>query len=126
LTPYRCISGNGVFGADANDEAQVIGSGDTSSSNGAYYDLHRIVVNDASATTAYIMRVVWGTGTLAEAITADQYSDFMMRVPAASRAIPLDVNMRRVAVGTKCWMQCKNATDNATVDFFVGVHFYEG
>lgn len=126
LTPFRAISGDAVFGADANDEAQVIGSADTSASNGAYFDLHEYLIDSASATSAYVIRLVYGTGTMADAITAGQYSDTMFRVPANARQSPVVVQMPRIAVGTKVWIQAKNATNNATVDFFIGLHFYEG
>ena len=126
LTPFRAISGDGAFGADTNDEALVVGSGDTSATNGAYFDFHEYLIEAASATTSYVIRLVYGTGTLAAAVTALQYSDTMFRVPANARQTPVIVQMPRVAVGTKVWVQAKNATNNATVDFFVGLHFYEG
>jgi len=126
LTAFRCTSGDGDFGSDASDEAQVFGSGDSSSANGAYMDAGTVLIDSTSSTTAYVMRLVYGTGTLAAAISAGQYTTFMVRVPASSRAAPLNIQMPRVAVGTKIWMQCKNATDNATVDFYIGGHFYSG
>ena len=47
-------------------------------------------------------------------------------VNASTRQVPIVIQMPRVAVASKVWVQAKNATDNATVDFFVGMHFYEG
>ena len=126
LTPFQAISGDGAFGADAEDEAQVIGSDDTSATDGAYFDLHEYLISAATATSAYVIRLVYGTGTMADAITAGQYSDTMFRVPANARQSPVIVQMPRAAVGTKVWVQAKNATNNATVDFFIGLHFYEG
>ena len=45
LTPFQAISGNGVFGADANDEAKVLGTDDTPAiTNKQFFDMHRILV----------------------------------------------------------------------------------
>ena len=129
LTPYQAISGNGDFGGDANDEAKVLGSEDTSSISGmTYFDPHRILVITQSVTTAYILRVIYGTGTMAAAESAGQYSD----VPIISDTTkqnsaggrPLDMIMPRCAAGCQIWIRIKNATDNATLDFLFGIHEY--
>lgn len=130
LTPYRAISGNGVYGADASDEAKVIGSDDTPVVAGkTYYDLHRITVIAISSDTAYKLRLVWGTGTMAAAILANQMTE-MMIITSTDKAnkfggAPFDIQTPRVAAGTKIWLQARNATNDATVDFFVGLHEYD-
>lgn len=126
LTPYQAISGNGDFGSDADDEAKVLGSDDTPVFSGmTLVDCHRLMIDDTSRTTPYIMRLIHGTGTMAEAIAAGQYSIFIYKKEsAAGRGGPVEFRMNRHAVGTKVWVQCKNATDNATVDFFLGHHEY--
>lgn len=128
LTPFRCISGNGVYGADADDEALVIGSDDTPTVAGfVEFDLHRIFIDSVSVFSAYKLRMCWGSGTLAAAILAGQYSEFMVKfdtVGNVEAAFPMTLQMPALDSGTKIWMQCKNATDNATVDFFVGLHEY--
>lgn len=127
LTAFQCISGNGDYGGDANDEAKVLGADDTPIISGmVYFDLHRVLVSDASSITPYKIRIVYGTGTMAAAITAGQYTEVMMTPVASVRRSPIDVPLPRQLAGTKVWMQCKNATNNATLDFFVGVHEYEG
>ncbi len=130
LTPYRAISGNGVYGADASDEAKVIGSADTPVVVGkTLFDLHRITVIAISSDTVYKLRVVWGTGTMAAAILADQMTE-MMIITSTDKAnkfggAPFDIQTPRFAASTKVWMQARNVTDDATVDFFVGLHEYE-
>ncbi len=129
LTPYRAISGNGVYGADASDEAKVIGSADTPVVTGkAFFDLHRITIIAISSDTVYKMRLVWGTGTMAAAITANQMTELMI-ITSTDKAnkfggAPFDIRMPRIAAGTKIWMQARNVTNDATVDFFVGLHEY--
>jgi len=130
LTPFRAISGLNTYGADANDEAQVIGSGDTPIIPGnVKYDCYRIVIQELSSNTIWKLRMVWGTGTLADAVTANQYTTLMVKnIIATGNAggFPVDFRMPRIASGTKLWIQAWNASDNAFCDFFIGIHEYVG
>lgn len=130
-TPFRAISGNNAYGADPNDEAQVIGTADTPSIAGnVRYDPHQLFIVAASITTPFKLRIVYGTGTMADAIAAGQYSTIMVKVDTgigASPATPVDIMSPRLTCGsTKLWIQMWSVTDNATVDFYVGWHEYEG
>ena len=123
LTPYRAISGLGVFGADANDEAQVLGADDSPAIVGmTKYDAHRIEVQAASNANPFVLRLIYGDGTMADAEAAGQYSDVM--VMDARKGSPVDVLMPRRDVCCKLWARAKNAADNATIDFFIGLHEY--
>ncbi len=124
LTPYQAISGAGVFGADPDDEALVLGTADTPVIAGMIrYDLHRIVINAASNANPFVLRIVHGTGTMAVAEGAGQYSDILFT--EAKKGIPVDVMMLRLDCGIdKVWIRAKNAANNATVDFFIGTHEY--
>lgn len=124
LTVYRAISGNGVFGADANDEAKILGTADTPNRTGmVHFDLHRVMVSAVSNANDSVIRIIWGTGTMAAAETAGQYSDIM--ITQAKKGLPIPLIMPRVLVGNQVWVRVKNATDNATFDFFVGLHEYD-
>ncbi len=128
LTPYRAISGNGVFGVDANDEALVLGTADTPAIAGnTLFDMHRIMVEAASSANPFVLRIVYGAGTMADAETAGQYSDVM--VTEARKGSPIPLRVIRLNVGVdKVWIRAKNAAknaaNNATIDFFVGLHEY--
>jgi hypothetical protein len=129
LTPYQAISGNNAYGSDADDEAKVLGTDDTPVITGmTVFDLHRVLVVHVSQDSVYKMRFVYGTGTMAAAISAGQTSEIMVKFDAAnpqqSAGIPFEVKMPRLAVDTKVWCQAWNATDDATVDFFIGLHEY--
>jgi hypothetical protein len=131
LTPFRAISGNNTYGADANDEALVLGTDDTPTMSGnTRYDLHRLMMVGASSSTAYKLRFVYGSGTMADAITAGQFSELVIMSDPAAQQVPhdvFDVMMPRGTCGTtKVWVQAWNATDNATIDFLIGLHEYEG
>ena len=128
---FRAISGNAVYGADTNDEAKVIGTDDGPYVTGMVkFDFHRIFISALSEDDIFTFRLVWGTDTMANAITAGQFSTIIVaNNPAGSKAggYPVDVQMPRKTWGTdKIWVQCKCATDNATADFYIGVHEYAG
>ncbi len=132
---FQAISGNATFGADANDEALVWGVNDTIATppNAVPYvkmDIHNMFITASSVTTLWYLRLVYGTGTMADAITAGQYSTFPIIADAAqggSIDIIVPIMMPRITIGTdKVWMQAKNATNNATIDFLIGVHGYIG
>lgn len=124
LNPFRAISGLIAFGADANDEAKVIGTDDTPFITGmTLFDAHRMVVTAASNATDWVLRFIYGTGTMAASEGLGQYTDVM--VQEARKGSPIDVKMPQLICSTdKVWMRAKNATNNATIDFFVGVHEY--
>ncbi len=124
LKAYRAISGNNAFGADADDEALVIGIDDTPAQAGMiYFDLHRIMVSAASNANEWVLRVIHGMGTMAAAEAAGHYSDVM--VQEARKGSPVDVMMHRTeCAACKIWIRAKNGTNNATIDFFVGLHEY--
>jgi hypothetical protein len=123
---YRAISGNGVYGADLNDEAQLFGSEDELGVGTAYHDFNEILIVANSSETLYLSRIVWGTGTLAQAVAANQYSEFpFIRGNADKNRKIQEVITPRIPVGYKVWLQTMNDTDNATLDFVVGVHGYD-
>jgi len=131
LTPFRAISGANTYGADPGDEAQVLGTADTPHiSGGVKYDPYRISILELSSDTIWRLRMIYGAGTMVEAIAAGQYSELMVsNIVTGSKAggTPVDFRMPRLRCGIdKVWVQAWNATDNATCDFFVGLHEYSG
>lgn len=128
-TSFTCISGANTYGADANDEAKVWGTEDLWSGN-VKFELHRILIRSSSIQTLWIIRVVHGSGTMADAVAAEQYSEFPMVVDPATGAsvdVVVDIMMPRITLGTdKIWIQGKSATDNATLTFLIGGHGYAG
>ena len=125
LTPYRVISGNGAFGTDPNDEALVLGTDDTPAIAGnTKFDPHRLVITAASNANDWVLRIICGSGTMADAESAGQYSDVMLQ--EARKGSPVGIIMKRCDSGVdKIWIRAKNGTNNATLDFFIGIHEYE-
>ncbi|MCK5613884.1 hypothetical protein KAR91_69115 [Candidatus Pacearchaeota archaeon] len=129
LVAYQAISGNNAYGSDPNDEAKVLGTDDTPiQTGGQEFDLHRLLVVGVSVNTEYRLRIVWGTGTMADAIAANQMSVLMVKFdsvnPQLSAGIPVEVRMPEIPTDNKVWIQAWNVTNNATIDFYVGVHEY--
>ena len=130
ITAFQAISGDNAYGADADDEALVLGTGDSPLiTSMTKYDFHRILVVGVSVDTHYKLRLVYGSGTMGAAITAGTYTEVIVKFdstnPQQSAGIPFDVMMPRGTCGTtKVWIQAWNATNNATIDFLVGIHEY--
>lgn len=129
LTPYRAISGSAAYGSDASDEAQLFSASDTLSEIGTGLvcgDFDNILIVANSSDTIYKCRLVWGTGTLAAAVSAGQYSEFMyIRKSTDTVRLPREIKCPKIPVNNKVWLQCLNASDNATIDFYIGVHAYD-
>ena len=131
LNPYRAISGNGAFGSDANDEALLLGADDTPTAVGnTRFDAHRIYIDQVSVNTPCVLRVIFGAGTMADAEAAGQYSDVVLGAtqgagPYRSGPSPTPLLMPRLESETKVWARMKCATNDAWVDFFIGLHEYD-
>jgi hypothetical protein len=123
LTPYLVTSGIGVFGA----EVGLLGTGDTPFRTGSiFYDIRRVSIQDASVATAFILRVLWKTPaqTVAQAITALQYSDTVIQqLVATGNNKPQDLWNVRVPCGYASYAMVKNAAA-ANVHIFALVHEY--
>lgn len=121
-------TGAGIFQVDAGNDTwgswlQVLGSSDTSQT----YDLHRVLVTATERSAIYVVQIAYGASGDA-AVTAGTYTEAVFS-PASNLVDsgPVDVQSRRQAAGTKAWVRtiCPGQ-DTATLNFMVGLHFYEG
>ena len=129
LTPFTVISGNGDFGTDENDEAKVFGTDDTPFIPGqTHFDPGTLTVSNVSNDNMYIIRIIWGTGTMADAISAGQYSARIFKFDTTNPQLTANeliiIGTPALRVGIKIWVQVKNTTDNATLNFFIDAHGY--
>lgn len=129
LTPFVAISGNGDYGSDANDEAKIFGSDDTPFITGQlYFDPGEIIVTNVSNDNVFVIRMAWGTGTLTEAIAAGQYSTKPAKFDSVNPQLTANTTVKigtpKLPVNTKVWVQVKNNTDNASINFLVDSHGY--
>ena len=126
--PFVAASGANVWGV----AIPVIGSADLPThADDVYWDPHRILVTDLDdETDAWLVRWIWGTGTVGDAITAGQFTEVMVQSNAVpgNRAggQPFAMQCPRIAAGTNLWAQVWNDTNLEEMSFFIGLHGYEG
>ena len=126
--PFVAVSGGDAWGT----AIPICGTADNPVlATDVKFDAHRIfVVSLDDDTTPWRIRLIYGTGTSANAITAGQWTEMMTMTNAVpgNRAggSPVDVMMPRVDVGTKVWVQVWNDTNLEEMEFYWGAHGYAG
>ncbi len=123
-TPFQANAGNTVFGS----WLQVLGSSDTPHIAGTvFFDLHELFVTSIQrANTIYLVQIGFGASGTA-ALNDDDVTETMYIAPANARSSPMEVNSERVASGTKTWLRIlADGANEGTMDFFIGLHEYEG
>lgn len=125
--PFAATSGNDDWGA----AIPIIGTADNPGVSGlsTEFDVHELLVTDLDDdTTPWKIRLIYGTGTSADAITAGQCTERMVQTNAVpgNRAggTPFPFRMIPLDVGTKVWAQSWNQTNGEIASFFIGVHGY--
>lgn len=125
--------GVSAFQVDAGDNdwgawVQILGSSDTPVDTGkVYYDLHRLVVVSSERNVVYFVQTASGeSGDVA--LAAGDYADIVFK-PISNQidSGPITIQTVRYTVGVKVWARCLCPGENtATLDFFFGLHEYEG
>lgn len=124
--PFAATSGNNTWGA----AIPILGTADNPVLAGMdNLDCREILVTDLdSDTTPWKIRIIWGTGTSGDAITAGQWTEEMVTTNAVpgNRAggSSVSVRMPRLDIGIKLWAQAWNDTNNEILSFFWGAHGY--
>ncbi len=120
IASFQIDGGNDTWGA----WVQLLGSNDTTQT----YDLHRLMITAVERGAAvHFIQLGFGTSG-AQALTDGTYTEIVYK-PAAvtAEAVPLEVQMRRQAAGTKAWARVLVYDQNTgTVNFYFGLHNYEG
>jgi len=122
--PFVALSGNNAWGAGI----PIIGSRDNPVKPWqTKFDLHRVIITEPTNATAWRLRFLYGDQSLEEAAQARRYTEIMFIAVGVGSNVggpPLDVRFPPIPVGWRVWAQAWNATDEAQLDFFVGVHGY--
>ena len=122
--PYVALSGNNTWGPLIH----VVGTEDRPVKPWkTSYAVHRIVIAAVSNATPFKIRLIYGGGTVEEAMAAIQWTETMTVATGIGNNIdgtPSDIRMRVLPVGYAVWAQVWNATNAAQLDFFVGIHGY--
>ena len=123
-TAFQADAGNDTWGS----WVQVLGSSDTPArTDQVKYDLHRFEFVTAERTGTHFIQVAFGDSGAA-AFTAGDYSEFVIVEPIGQALPgPIQVQDRRKDVGTKAWVRIFVPGQNTgTLDFYIGLHEYEG
>ena len=130
ITPFQVDAGDDAYGTTP---LCIIGTGDVPISDGyVKLDLHHMVVVDVEATAdlkIHKVQLIWGSGTVTQAITDDQVSDMSPFIPLRGAAFSVrNIMMPRITIGTdKVWVRhWVDGVDTGTMDFFIGFHEYAG
>ena len=124
MTPFTMDAGNDTWGA----WVQIVGSEDFPITAGMVYrDAHRIIITDVERDKK-ITRIQFAGGEDADAaVLAGNYTEFMVTPQKDAKQVPITIMTGRVPSATKGWARCwVNGQDTGTVEFFLGVHEYEG
>lgn len=124
--------GAGAFQIDAgNDDwgswVQILGSSDTPAEVGkAYFDPHQFIVEDVERAATYFVQITRGDSGAA-GLAAGTYSEFVYAALSSKDTAIIPVQTGRAPAGSKLWARCMcPGQSTATLDFYVGIHEYEG
>lgn len=124
MTPFQMDAGNDTWGS----WLQILGSSDTPHVSGrASFDFHRMLVSDVERDkTLILIQLVFGEDADV-ALATDIVTELMFTPEKNMRQDPYFIQSRRQASATKIWARCwVDGTNTGTVDFFIGIHEYEG
>lgn len=122
---FQADAGNNTWGS----WLQILGSSDTPADVGAVsFDGHRWLVTAVERANAIHFVQVAAGASGAPALAAGTYSEFVIKpLTTSARAFPGWIQSRRITAGTKVWIRIwAVGQDTGTVNFFFGIHEYEG
>ena len=128
----RIGSGAGEFQVDAgNDDwgswLQILGATDTPTVSGKeYFDPHQFIVEDTERASTYFIQMTRGDSGDA-GYAAGTYTEFVYGASVQKEVGIIPVQTGRAPVGSKLWVRCMcPGQDTGTMDFYFGIHEYEG
>ncbi|MCK4521612.1 MAG: hypothetical protein KAU20_03485 [Nanoarchaeota archaeon] len=124
MTPFQMDAGNDTWGA----WLQIVGSADFPITPGMVKrDAHRILITDVERDKQITRIQIAGGEDPDAAVLAGNYTEFMVTPQKDAKQVPVDIMTGRAGTTVKGWARCwVNGQDTGTVDFFIGVHEYEG
>ena len=124
--------GVGAFRIDAGDNdwgtwVQIVGSTDTPVSVGkVYFDPHEIIIEDVERASTYFVQI--GRGATGDAaLTAGTYTELVYAATNTKSAAVVTAQTGRAPAGSLLWARCVvPGVDTGWMDFYIGLHEYEG
>jgi hypothetical protein len=124
-TAFQADAGNDDWGA----WVQTLGSDDTPVISGSvFFDPNWVIITAVErANSVYFVQFAQGASGAA-GLSAEAYSNVVIQLTTtAPRGQPFQVQSRRIAAGTKTWVRTMCVGQNTgTIDFYFGIHEYEG
>ena len=125
-TPFQADGGNDTWGS----WVQILGSTDLPVIAGRVkFDPHEILVVDMQrADTIHLLQIAFGASGAAALASLD-FTELVFKssTPAPVTVVPIRLQTRRKNVDTKVWARVWSVGQvSGTVDFFYGLHEYEG
>jgi len=127
LNPFVAVSGNNTWGAGE----QMFGTADVLTELGTGFvagGLNVFLPVGNTSNTVSRLRFIWGTGLMADAITAGHYFE-LMYLKVATNAVFTPRNLWGPVIPffiatlpTKVWAQHWNFTNATTISFFIGAN----
>jgi len=124
--------GAGAFQLDAgNDDwgawVLILGSSDTPARSGQVkFDPHEIVISSTESTSTYFVQMARGDSGAA-GLVAGTYTEFVYAANSNKFTGIIGVQTGRALAGAKIWARCMcPAVNTATMDFYLGIHEYQG
>lgn len=128
----RIGSGAGAFQIDAGNLTwgswtQILGSDDTPTVEGkTHFDPHLLVVEDNERAGTYFIQFARGDSGAA-GYAAGNYTELVLDMTNKAGGEIIPVQTGRAPAGSKLWARCMcPAFDTGTMDFYIGIHEYEG
>lgn len=106
---------------------QILGSSDTPArTSQLYFDPHELVIVAAERTSAYFIQIARGTSGAA-GLAAGTYTELVLDMTDRAGGAIVNVQTGRAPAGSKLWARCLSyAQDTGTIDFYIGIHEYQG
>ena len=128
----RIGDGAGAFQIDAGnntwgDWVQILGSSDTPTVAGkTHFDPHQFIVEAAEKAATYFIQMGRGASGAA-ALAAGTYTEFVYSATVQKDTSIIPIQTGRAPAGSLLWVRCVAPGENtATLDFYIGLHEYEG
>lgn len=121
--PFQIDAGNDTWG----DWTQILGSDDTPADAGkVYFDPHLLVVEDNERAGPYFIQFARGSSGAA-GYAAGHYTELVLDLTTRAGGVIIPMQTGRAPAGDKLWSRCMcPGQDTGTIDFYVGIHEYEG
>lgn len=128
----RIGDGAGSFQIDADNDdwgewVQIFGSSDTPTVSGkTHFDPHEILIESTERIATYFIQFTRGDSGDA-GLAAGTYTELVIGSDTNRFKGITRVQTGRAPAGSKIWARCKCPGENtATLNFYIGIHEYEG